>query len=117
MHPRFRGRACEAHLTLALIHGGWKLIILRELYTKGTLRTGELMRAVEGVAKNRLNQNLRELERGGIIRRSAFPGRVPRVEYSLSRRGHSLCTVIEALHRWGTQNRRFLKHLLKGRRP
>ncbi|HXS99067.1 MAG TPA: helix-turn-helix domain-containing protein [Elusimicrobiota bacterium] len=94
----------NAYLTLEILRGRWKLFILRHL-TAGPSRTGQMMRALEGIAKNRLNQNLKELERLGILSRKSFPGRVPRVEYVLTKRGHSLAPVIESLERWGAENR------------
>lgn len=99
---------CEAHVALELVRGRWKLLILRSL-RRGPHRTGELVRALSGVAKNRLNDNLRQLERSGIIRKKTFSGRVPRVEYGLTGLGRSLCPIIDALHEWGVKNkRRFL---------
>lgn len=103
----------DAYLTLEILRGRWRLCILRQLIG-GPSRTGQLLRALAGVAKNRLNQNLRELERLGILSRKSFPGRVPRVEYVLTKRGHSLAPVIESLERWGAENRA-LRRLKAGR--
>lgn len=105
----------EAHFTLGLIRGRWKIYILLELRS-GPLRTGQLVRALEGIAKNRLNENLRELERTGLIRRKIFAGRVPRVEYGLTPRGISLCPVLAALHKWGAKNKSKLQRSKAGRR-
>lgn len=106
----------NAYLTLEILRGRWKLYILRHL-TAGPSRTGEMVRALGGIAKNRLNQNLRELERLGILRRKSFAGRVPRVEYVLTARGHSLSPVIESLHRWGDANHGHLERMLRRRKP
>jgi DNA-binding HxlR family transcriptional regulator len=100
-------KACEAYLALELIRGRWKLLIMRQL-RKGTQRTGQLARALDGVARNRLNENLRELERTGVIKRRVFKERVVRVEYVLTDLGMSLCPIIEALHRWGKKNKEHL---------
>ena len=97
-------RIDSAYLTIEILRGRWKLFILQHL-SDGPSRTGQLLRALDGVAKNRLNENLRELERLGILRRKTFPGRVQRVEYVLTPRGRSLTPVIESLHRWGAKNR------------
>jgi DNA-binding HxlR family transcriptional regulator len=104
----------NACLTLEILRGRWKLLILRVLID-GPSRTGQMLRALDGVAKNRLNQNLKELERLGILSRKSFPGRVPRVEYFLTKRGHSLAPVIESLDRWGAENRA-LRRLKTGAR-
>ena len=99
-----------AYLTLELLRGRWKLYILRRL-SDGPQRTGQLRRALAGIAKNRLNENLRELERMGILRRKAFEGRVQRVEYVLTKLGLSLAPVIESLHEWGAKNRMHLERM------
>jgi DNA-binding HxlR family transcriptional regulator len=104
----------HAYLTLELLRGRWKLYILRHL-NDGPSRTGQLLRALGGIAKNRLNQNLRELERMGILRRKSFKGRVQRVEYVLTKRGLSLKPVIEALHEWGAGNKTHLERMLTER--
>lgn len=101
---------CEAYVALELIRGRWKLLIVRSLRA-GPQRTGELVRALSGVAKNRLNDNLRHLERSGIIRKRTFTGKVPRVDYGLTGLGRSLCPVIDSLHAWGVKNKRRLVHL------
>jgi DNA-binding HxlR family transcriptional regulator len=98
-----------AYLTLELLRGRWRLYILRCLID-GPQRTGQLLRALEGIAKNRLNENLRELERMGILSRRSFKGRVQRVEYVLTERGRSLAPVIDSLHEWGASNK---NHLVK----
>ena len=104
----------HAYLTLELLRGRWKLYILRHL-NDGPRRTGQLLRALGGIAKNRLNQNLRELERMGILRRKSFKGRVQRVEYVLTKRGLSLSPVIDALHVWGAGNKSHLERMLMER--
>lgn len=100
----------HAYLTLELLRGRWKLYILRHL-SDGPQRTGQLLRALDGIAKNRLNQNLRELERMGILSRKSFKGRVQRVEYVLTKRGHSLNPVIDSLHAWGARNKTHLQRM------
>ena len=107
----------HAYLTLELLRGRWKLYILRHL-SGGPQRTGQLLRAMGGIAKNRLNQNLRELARMGILSRKSFKGqgRVQRVEYVLTKRGVSLAPLLDSLHEWGGRNRAHLERLFNERR-
>lgn len=105
----------DAYLTLELLRGRWKLRILCHL-TAGPCRTGRLLRALDGIAKNRLNENLRELDRVGVLRRKSFTGRVPRVEYVLTKRGHSLIPLIESLREWGAGHRSTLERMRLRRR-
>ena len=115
MNDRSTSDTHHAYLTLELLRGRWKLYILRHL-NDGPQRTGQLLRALEGIAKNRLNQNLRELERVGILSRKSFKGRVQRVEYVLTKRGASLGPVIDSLHEWGAINKAHLERLLVERK-
>jgi len=91
---------CPAEFAVDVIRGRWKLMILREL-CGGTVRFGELRRALKGVSEKVLTQHLRELERDGILTRVAYDETPPRVEYSLTAAGEALKPIIEALHAWG----------------
>ena len=115
MKPRKKFKQNDAHFTLELIRGRWKLYILLELWS-GARRTGELVRALPGIAKNRLNENLRDLERTGFLRRKVYAGRVPRVEHELTPLGLSLCPVVGALHEWGSKNKSRVRSIKARRR-
>jgi len=101
------GSTDDIDAALELVRGRWRLLIVRELLA-GPQRPGCLARSLRTVAKNRLHQNLRDLERLGLVRRTQFDGRVPRVEYSLTPLGSSLREVIACLSQWGAQNGRLL---------
>src|SRR5258706_14044988 len=76
---------------LAIIAGRWKLRILFQLFGGRVLRFSELERVLSGISQKVLNQQLRQLEQDGIVRRLAYPEGPPRVESSLPAAGHSLC--------------------------
>ncbi|MCQ8239634.1 helix-turn-helix transcriptional regulator [Acetobacteraceae bacterium KSS12] len=86
--------------TLALIDGKWKGVILSHLL-EGTLRFSELRRRMPGVTQRMLTNQLRELEADGLIDRTIHAQVPPRVDYSLTERGHSLREVLDALRLWG----------------
>ena len=92
--------SCPVTYCVELIGGKWKPIILF-LLTKRVNRFGEMRRAIEGISKQMLTKQLRELEKDGIIHREVFPEVPPRVEYTLTRKGESLLTVIKAMKEWG----------------
>ena len=73
---------CPVEYTASIISNKWKIIILRDLLT-GTKRYNELSRSVVGISAKVLTENLRELERDGIIKRKVYPVVPPKVEYSL----------------------------------
>lgn len=95
---------------LGVIGGKWKILILWHLAIR-TSRYGELRRQIPGITEKMLIQQLRELERDGIIERQVFPTVPPRVEYAFSAYGTSLKPVLCALRSWGMQHRaRYAAH-------
>ena len=91
---------CPVEYTASLIANKWKIIILRELLT-GTKRYNELTRNVVGISAKVLTENLRELEKDGIISRKVYPEVPPKVEYSLTDKGEDLKNVIETMKEFG----------------
>jgi DNA-binding HxlR family transcriptional regulator len=95
---------CDAEITMKLIGGRWRLLILRELF-RGPRRPGELQRALTGISKKILSQHLKEFEDYGLIERLAgMDGKVPHVDYKLTATGLSLEPVIFSMHRWAVDN-------------
>ena len=91
---------CPAESTVAVISGRWKVPIVWHLFG-GTLRFSQLRDKLDGVTQKVLTQQLRELERDGVVHRKVYPEVPPRVEYSLTPTGQSLKPVVEAMCRWG----------------
>ncbi len=92
---------CEKELTLAVIGGKWKLIILWHLGLEGTKRFSELKRLIPHVTQKILINQLRELEEDQLIQRKIYAEVPPRVEYSLSEYGQSLMPLLRAMYDWG----------------
>ena len=90
---------CPVATVLQLIGNKWKILIIRDLLG-GTRRFKELQRSV-GCSQKVLTDNLRELEKNGLINREVFPEVPPRVEYSLSELGFTLKSVLYAMAEWG----------------
>lgn len=87
--------------TLRVLEGKWKIVIIVQLFAAKTpLRFSELERRVEGVNQKMLIQQLKDLEKDGIITRKLYPEVPPRVEYALSEMGKALGPSIEALIDW-----------------
>jgi DNA-binding HxlR family transcriptional regulator len=99
---------CPAGHTLRVLSGMWKVPIVWHLQS-GTKRFGELRREVGGVTQKVLAQQLRELERDGIVNRRVFPVVPLKVEYSLTPLGKSLRPVIAVMCAWGTSHARQAK--------
>ncbi|HMV50509.1 MAG TPA: helix-turn-helix domain-containing protein [Blastocatellia bacterium] len=91
---------CPVTITLRVIGGRWKPLILYHLF-QDVKRFSELQHALGRVSQKVLTQQLRELERDGIVRREVFPQVPPKVEYSLTALGRSLKPVIQQMSQWG----------------
>ncbi|VEF47193.1 HTH-type transcriptional activator HxlR [Bacillus freudenreichii] len=92
---------CEKELTLAVIGGKWKMLILWHLGNEGTKRFNELKALMPGISQRVLVHQLRELEDDLIIHRKVYPVVPPKVEYSLTEHGQSLLPVLEVMYKWG----------------
>lgn len=82
---------------LEIIGGKWKMPILWRLSRQSTWRYSELKRDLDNISHKMLSQQLKELERDGLIIRTMYPVVPPKVEYSLSERGALTLPVITAL--------------------
>ena len=91
---------CPVRRTMKFIGGKWKPIILFYL-KEGTKRSAELSRRIPEASSKVLTEQLRELERDGVIRRKIHATVPPKVEYSLTELGDSLRPVLQALCDWG----------------
>ena len=92
-----------AREALQMIEGRWKLVIIFYLFGRGVLRFSELERAIGTVSQKMLIQQLRELERDGIVQRTVHAQVPPKVEYSLTRWGQKICPALDALLEWGAK--------------
>lgn len=92
---------CEKELTLSIIGGKWKILILWHLGKEGTKRFGELRSLLPGITPRMLANQLRELEEDFIVYRKVYPVVPPKVEYSLTEQGESLIPILDAMYQWG----------------
>jgi DNA-binding HxlR family transcriptional regulator len=96
--PRIASDGVQA--ALEVLEGRWKLTILFELFGERTLRFSELERAIPGVTQKMLIQQLRDLEKDGIVARTVYPVVPPKVEYRLTPGGEELCPALDELLFW-----------------
>ncbi|PLS14772.1 HxlR family transcriptional regulator [Bacillus sp. M6-12] len=92
---------CEKELTLSVIGGKWKMLILWHLGKEGTKRFGELKGLMPGITQRMLVNQLRELEEDLIVHREVYPVVPPKVEYSLTEQGQSLMPILDSMYKWG----------------
>jgi DNA-binding HxlR family transcriptional regulator len=91
---------CSMELTLDLIGGKWKALILWHL-GENTLRFSELKKTLPKITQKMLTQQLRELEASGLVNRFIYTQIPPKVEYSLTTAGKSLLPILDTLCQWG----------------
>jgi DNA-binding HxlR family transcriptional regulator len=94
---------CAGHQILEHVANKWTILIVYAL-TQGKKRYSELKQQIIGVSPKMLIQNLRNLERYGLIERDVYPTVPPRVEYSLTPLGTSLVEPLAVLGEWAYQH-------------
>jgi DNA-binding HxlR family transcriptional regulator len=92
--------SCGVEVTLAIIGGKWKPVILAHL-KQGALRYGELRSRIPALSDKMLTQRLKDLEESGLVRRRKSGGRGAPSSYELTVRAQSLRPALEALNDWG----------------
>lgn len=95
---------CGATYAIDILGGRWKLVILYKL-EKRTLRFGELKELIPGITDRMLTLHLRELEKSGLLVRTAFAEVPPRVEYTLTESARRLAPIWKELEEWGGRHR------------
>ncbi|WP_061294892.1 winged helix-turn-helix transcriptional regulator [Herbidospora cretacea] len=95
-----RSYTCGLDAAMDVVGGKWKALILWELSVE-PLRFGELRRRVGGISEKMLTQQVRELERNGVLRREVYEQVPPKVVYSLTDFGLTLNAALEPLGEWG----------------
>ena len=91
---------CPVAKTAEIIGNRWTPLILRDL-EQGERRFSELARSLQGISPKTLSERLKRLEEAGVIDRQCFAEVPPRVEYSLTDKGHALLPVIECMREFG----------------
>ncbi len=95
---------CEKELTMSIISGKYKVVILWHLGHDGPMRYGEIHRLFREISNRILTKQLRELEQDDIDDRTISPESPPHVEYRLTDRGRTLVPVVDVIYGWGCAN-------------
>jgi len=90
---------CPTRTVLDIVADKWTSLLIVAL-VPGTKRFQQLKREIGGITQKMLTQTLRSLERNGLVERRAYATVPPRVEYTLTRLGHTLSETLEALQEW-----------------
>lgn len=94
----------EMEVTLHMIGGKYKPLILYLLGESDVLRFGQLLAQVKQISQKTLTNQLRELEGDGLLTRKVYAEVPPRVEYAITDKGKSLLPILEMMCHWGEKN-------------
>ncbi|MDQ0782942.1 helix-turn-helix domain-containing protein [Chryseobacterium sp. W4I1] len=118
-HVKLKGKTypCTVSLTMDLVGGKWKAVILYHL-KDGSKRYNELRKELTSVTEMTLSLQLKQLEKDGLVSRKVHGEKPPiKVVYSLTALGKTFVPVLEAITEWGnqvvTENGEFINGLEK----
>jgi DNA-binding HxlR family transcriptional regulator len=95
---------CPVARTLDLIGERWTILLLRDLLLHGPRRFQDFQASLPGVAPNTLSARLKAMEDTGLVSRTLYSERPPRLEYVLTAKGKSLGPVVKAMRDWGSKH-------------
>lgn len=95
-----RNIGCPVARTAEIIGNKWTPLIVRDLAT-GHKRFSELERSLHGISPKTLSERLKRLEEAAVVDRHCFAEVPPRVEYTLTEKGHALLPVIDSMRMFG----------------
>ena len=101
---RNHGFTCEKELTMSIISGKYKVVIIWHLGNEGPHRYNTLFKLFPGISNRILTKQLRDLEQDGIVFRRVYPGTPLKVEYLLTELGATLLPIVNAIWHWGKEN-------------
>lgn len=82
--------------------GKWKGLILYFL-SQQPVRTKAFYELIPGITQKVLTDQLKQLERDGLVQREVFNEIPPRVEYSLTALGETFIPVLNEMCDWGNK--------------
>ena len=105
-HKMEKDIRCPLEYGLEIFGGKWKSRIICVLAEKGTLRYSALRKEMGNITDTVLANTLKELIADVIVCRHSFDEVPPRVEYSLTEKGHSVIPILQNICQWAGAYRR-----------
>ena len=93
--------SCDIELTLEVIGGKWKALLLWELHLKSVIRFNEFRRLIPEITQKMLSQQLKDLESNQIVQKKIYAQIPPMVEYRLTELGEELIPILDSMDKWG----------------
>src|SRR5258708_22109637 len=94
--PSVMDAQCPSRLVLDRIADKWTALII-QILARGTMRYAALQREIGGIFPKKFTQNLRSLQRHGLVPRTRHPVGPPKIEYPLTRLGRALIVPLHPL--------------------
>jgi len=91
----------EMEVTLEVLSGKWKALLLWNLHQHSIIRFNAFSRYIPEITHKMLTQQLKDLEKNGLINRIVYDETPPNVEYSLTKRGEEIILILEQMNQWG----------------
>lgn len=104
---------CEIEVTLEILSGKWKSLIIWNLHLHGIIRYNEFRKLIPGITQKMLTQQLKELCKYKIVEKTIHNTVPPMVEYSLSTVGKGLIPIMESMDVWGKKYVKFYEKINK----
>jgi DNA-binding HxlR family transcriptional regulator len=95
---------CPIRDILSRLGDKWSLLVLVTLSANGTMRFSDIQKSIGDISQRMLTVTLRSLEADGLVVRKIYPEVPPRVEYYLSKSGHTLLPHLDSLVTWAVEN-------------
>ena len=92
---------CEIEITLEIIGGKWKSLLLWNLGLHKVIRYNEFRSLIPEISQKMLTQQLRFLEENNLVNRKVYNQVPPMVEYSLTDMGEKLIPILNQMDIWG----------------
>ncbi|WP_420546758.1 winged helix-turn-helix transcriptional regulator [Curvivirga sp.] len=96
-------KICPSRSIVARLSGKWPLLILA-LLKEEPMRFGEIKRQIEGISQKVLTENLRSLERDGLLTRTVYDEMPLRVEYKATPFASDLSAIVRQIKYWSEEN-------------
>lgn len=100
IHLNDKTFTCPVDVFLGLVGGKWKLLILSHLYQYKKRGYVEIQENLPNVSEKMLSQQLKQLEKDGLIQKKVLSHKPYRIEYSLAPRGLSLSPLYTFASKW-----------------
>ena len=91
---------CSVTSFTEVLGGKWKLVIINITRTRGVIRYGQIAAVIPNISRKVLIDQLKSLEKDHIIKRKQYQQIPPKVEYTLTKKSESLCTVFKTFEEW-----------------